>query len=219
MPWHRLLWDGSWLQCDPVPVAPEIHAPPCLSSWVPGRRQLASGSSGIHPLVYLGRRCPPSPGTSRAGPAAPPLLSLEIGDWRVENKALCSLAPSRAARQGLLLPPCPRPCHHGSGSAPHNLDGCFISMATFLLKLFRGSLVLFHNEGSRIPHSVPCKRLRETTLTHLPTSFPLWQAVPALVQRAAGLVPAASLLPALLSLPSASLSPLLSSAPFLPAAC
>lgn len=147
-------------------------------------------SFGIHLLASLGRSCPPSPGTSHAGTAAPLLLSLEIR-WRVENKKLSTPAPPHAARQGLLPPLCPRSCHHGSGSAPHNLDGCFISMATFLLKHFRGSLVLLDNEGSSVSHSVTYKKLRETTLTPLPTSFPPWQAVPALVQRAAGLVPAA----------------------------
>lgn len=139
-------------------------------------------SFGINPRIHLGWRCPPSPGTSHAGTAAPLLFSLEIREWRVENKISSSPAPLLAASQGLLPPLCPRSCHHGSGSAPHNLDGCFISMATFLLKHFRGSLVLFDNEGSSIPHSVPCKRLRETTLTPLLTSFPLWQAAPALVQ-------------------------------------
>lgn len=43
---------------------------------------LFGDSFGIHSLVYLGRRCPPSPGTNHAGTAVPLLLSLEI---RVEG--------------------------------------------------------------------------------------------------------------------------------------
>lgn len=167
-----------------VTMSPWPQRPAHLQVILLGAQQQAAcfkDSFGIHPLVYLGRRCPPSPGTSHAGTAVLLLLSLEIREWRVENKILSSPAPHHATSQGLLTPLCPRSCHHGSGSAPHNLDGCFISMATFLLKHFRVSLVLFDNDGSSVPYSVPCKRLRETTLTPLATSFPPWQAVPGLV--------------------------------------
>lgn len=180
--------------------------PVLLGAWQ--QAECFKDSLSIHPLVYLGTVLAFTHWFIWGGDAhhllAPTMLAQQYHccshwklEWRVENKILSSWAPPHTASQRLLPPLCPRSCHHGSGSAPHNLDGCFISMATFLLKNFRVSPVPFDNEGSSVSHSVPCKRLRETTLTPLSTSFPHWQAIPA--QRAAGLVPAASLLPVLLS--------------------
>lgn len=91
-------------------------------------------------------------------------------------------------------------------------------MATFLLKLFRGSLLLCENEGGSVPHSVPCETLGEKTPTPLPppSSTPFPSSLPAERRNE---LPASSRLPLCclfcLPLPSSLLSPLLSPAPSL----
>lgn len=111
-------------------------------------------------------------GTGHRGTAAPPLLSLEMREQGMEDTVPSShtlLARHSCHRCAHV---CASPCHHG-GPAPHNLDGWFISMATFLLKHLKGSLVPCENAGGSVPHSVPCNGLEEKTLAPLlPPSSP-----------------------------------------------